>query len=167
MSTKQLGRRSTPAATGRSTSYHKSGSRDRDLHASRGPPWQGARGGLLRSRSRVVGKRRGGSERRTRGRGGLDGRTLLFLAATLLLRGVHSTPDSLSERSTVWGPPPSWRNGLHLFLSVSLTLSIPSRFPPHYCAANYILHITGESEIQISASQEKKIKIKLELQYSM
>ena len=46
-----------------------------------------------------------------------------------LLRGVHSTPDSLSERPTVWAPGPSVSEerspSLPLRVFVALSISLP------------------------------------------
>ena len=122
---------------------------DRRLHAGWGP--MAGEEGRLCSRSRVAGKRRGVEP--WRGRGVVCGERErrceresvvdwmdVFLP---LLRGVHSTPDSLSERS----PSLSlcFRGALHL---TSLW---------HYSAAA-TYHFTGVSQIQSSACQEKSIE---------
>ena len=75
-----------------------------------------------------------------------------------LLRGVHSTPDSLSEWSTVWAPGPSVSEerspSLPLRVFVALSISLPFGI----IVRQHAQHFTGASEIQSSASQEKKYK---------
>ena len=86
------------------------------------------------------------------------GRIPATLLSPPLLRGVHSTPDSLSERSSLWAPRPSVSEerspSLPLRVFVALSISLPFGI----IVRQHAQHFTGASEIQSSASQEKKYK---------